>query len=402
MNTEENSILATYYVETEHPLDEVAEHFAYHETTGYWQAQTPPTELFKSCVGSVYEVREVKPGAAEITIFLPLKNLNLDEAPYESINMALISGYAPAWLPLTKSRLVDFQIPDHALSYYPGPGFGVQGIRQLLGVDEKTLIIGTIVKPVSGLTPAEVAADVYEAVLGGVHIIKDDQKMLNPAYCPLAERVAKVMEAVKRAEDQTGHTALYAPNITSRPDKILENARIALENGARALMVNFVVPGMWALEMLRRDPEINVPIYAHCGGKEVMTRAPGQGIDPVVLTKFVRLLGGDILRLSAVGGDLVHSEPEVVSHMHAAMTGVWGSIKPLLPAASGGLNPGNLAQTLAVCGTDLMVMAGRGIASHPLGVRAGTIAFQQAADAFVKQVPLEEYARTHEELGLAQ
>ena len=83
------------------------------------------------------------------------------------------------------------------------------------------------------------------------------------------------------------------------------------------------------------------------------------------------------------------------------MTKSWGTIKPLLPAASGGLNPGNLAQTLAVCGADLMVMAGRGIASHPMGVRAGTIAFQQAADAFAKRIPVKEYAQAHEELGLA-
>lgn len=401
MNNAENSVLATYYVQTEQPLELVAEHFAYHETTGYWQAQSEPTELFSQCVGSVHEVRDLGGGEAEISIYLPLKNLNLEEAPYESVNMALTSGYAPAWLPLTKSRLVDFQLPESVLPYYAGPKFGIDGIRRLLNAGEHELIVGTIVKPVAGLTPAEVAADVYEGVLGGVRFIKDDQKMLNPVYCPLAERVERVMEAVHKAEAQTGNTALYAPNITSRPDHILENAHIALERGARALMVNYVIPGIWAVEMLARDPEIDVPIYVHCGGKEYLTRDPGQGIDPVVLTKFVRLAGGDMLRLSAVGGDLVHSDPETVAEMHAAMTEPWGPVGPVMPAASGGLKPGNLHQTLEVCGTDLMVLAGRGIASHPMGVKAGTLAFQQAADAFLAGVPVAEYAQDHEELRLA-
>lgn len=399
MNTIENSILATYYVETDKSLQEVADFLALHETTGPWQGQTQPTDLFQSCVGSVFAVRQKSPGVGEIDLLFPLRNIDLRTAPFEGIYMTLISGYAPAWLPLTKARMMDFQLPANALKYFPGPKFGIHGIRRLLEVQADELIIGTIVKPVSGLTPQEVAADVYEGVLGGVRFIKDDQKMLNPPYCPLAERVARVMDAVQKAETQTGKRVLYAPNITTRLDRLLDNAHIAIDNGARALMINFFVSGFGALELLSRNSSINVPIYAHCGGKEFLTRSAGQGIDPVVLTKLVRLTGGDMLRLSAVSGDLLHSEPDTVKVLYHTMVQPWNDIRPILPAASGALSPANLAKTLEVCGMDLMVLAGRGIASHPMGVKAGTLAFQQAAEAFQRGIPAEQYANTHPELS---
>jgi ribulose-bisphosphate carboxylase large chain len=393
VNTPQHSLIATYYFEADRPLAQVAEFLAL-------QAHTHPTPLFLECAGSVHAVRETRPGCGEVDLAFPLTNLALEAAPYESLAMTLISGYAPAWLPLAKARLVDFQLPPEALQHFPGPRFGAQGIRTLLGAQPGELIVGTIVKPVAGLTPQEVAADVAESVLGGVRFIKDDQKMLNPAYCPLAERVARVMEAIHAAEAQTGRRALYAPNITTRLDRLVENAHVALRHGARALMINFVVSGFAALELLRRDPALDVPIYAHCGGKEFLTRAPGQGISPVVLAKWVRLAGGDILRLSAVGGDLLHSEPEAVRQLYQVMTQPWDGVNPLLPAASGALSPANLASTLDVCGQDLMVLAGRGIASHPLGVRAGTLAFQQAAEAHALGVPARDYAATHPELQL--
>jgi len=73
-----------------------------------------------------------------------------------------------------------------------------------------------------------------EGVSDGLRFIMDDQKMLNPSYCPLAELVERVMEAVRKAEEKTGQYALYAPNITSRSDHILENALTAIDKGARA------------------------------------------------------------------------------------------------------------------------------------------------------------------------
>jgi ribulose 1,5-bisphosphate carboxylase large subunit-like protein len=264
-----------------------------------------------------------------------------------------------------------------------------------MGPDE--LILGTIVKPTAGLTPAEVADICYQAAVGGVRFIKDDEKMLNAAYCPLADRVRTVMEALKRAEDQTGQRVLYAPHITTTPEHLLENAHIALDNGAPALMVNFFAAGFNSLETLRR--QLGVPIYAHCGGKEAFGRAPGQGVDPNAVVRFVRLLGGDFFRVSTVGGYLVGGKPEEVRALARVMSEPMDGIQPMLAAVSGGLNPRTLGANLEIFGTNAMMLAGTGITLHPMGVNAGTAALRQAAEAFRAGVSLEAYAATHPELA---
>jgi ribulose 1,5-bisphosphate carboxylase large subunit-like protein len=48
--------------------------------------------------------------------------------------------------------------------------------------------------------------------------------------------------------------------------------------------------------------------------------------------------------------------------------------------------------------TDLLYLAGGGIAAHPSGHGAGVRALRQAWEAAVAGVSLDEYARTHSEL----
>jgi ribulose-bisphosphate carboxylase large chain len=344
----------------------------------------------------VGEIRTFASGKGEIDILFPLKNLNLEEAAFPGLWLTMIGGGTHALVAYEKSRLLDFKLPDHALSYFLGPQFGPAGTREWLGIDPNELLLGTIVKPTAGLTPKEVADICYQAALGGIRFIKDDEKMLNPTYCPLAERVKTVSEALKRAEDQTGQRVLYAPHITTTPEHLLNNAQIALENGATALMINFFAAGFNSLETLRR--QVNVPIYAHCGGKEALGRASGQGVDPVAIARFVRLLGGDFFRVSTIGGYLVGAEIQEVTRLAKVMAEPMATLKPMLTAVSGGLNPKTLGENLKLLGSNALLLAGTGITTHPLGVNAGTKAMQQAAEAFKANIPVAEYAKDHEEL----
>ncbi|OQW91140.1 MAG: hypothetical protein BWK79_17675 [Beggiatoa sp. IS2] len=393
--------LATYYIESKQDLRQVAETIADIESTGQWLGTGQPTELYLQCRAEVGAIREHAPGQGEIDILFPIINLNLEEAAFPGLWLTMIGGGTHALIAYEKSRLLDFKLPAHVLPYFPGPAFGVEGTRRWLGVNAEELLIGTIVKPTSGLTPAEVAQICYQAACGGIHFIKDDEKMLNPAYCPLKERVQAVSEALKRAEDQTGRKVLYAPHITTTPEHLLDNAQIALENGASALMINFFAAGFNSLETLRRQISRSVPIYAHCGGKEAFGRAVGQGVDPVAVARFVRLLGADYFRVSAVGGYLVGARPHEVKQLAQVMSEDMGPIKPMLTAVSGGLNPRTLAANLEIFGSNALMLAGTGITTHPLGVNAGTIALNQATEAFKQGISVEKYALTHEELRLS-
>jgi len=397
----DNHFLATYYVESKEPLEKVGRTIASMESTGGWSGEGQSSRLFLECDAHVAAVRETAPGKGEVDILFPTINLNMEDGAYANLWLTMIGGGTHALLAYDKSRLMDFRLPPELLRFFPGPAFGPEGTRQYLDVQPNELIIGTIVKPTAGLTPDEVADRCYKAALGGVRFIKDDEKMLNACYCPLAERVKKVSTALQRAQDKTGKKVLYAPHITADPQHLLRNAETALEQGANGLMVNFFAAGFTSLSNLRQQVQPNVPIYAHCGGKEAFGRAPGQGVDPRVVVRFARLLGGDYFRVSTVGGYLVGGKPEEVKALAGVMAEPLKGIKPMMAAVSGGLNPETLGPNLEIFGTDAMMLAGSGITTHPMGVNAGTVALQQAAEAFQKGLSVEEYARSHKELRLA-
>jgi len=396
----EDSILAHYYIETKQSLAQVARTIAELETTGKWLGKGQPGELFLESKGEVYKVQETAPGKGIISVLFPLSNLDLEHAAFASVWLLLIGGATFALVDYEKSRLLDFSLPAWAYKHFRGPKFGIKGTRKLLEMREGELIVGTIVKPTSGLTPEQVAEMCRDAALGGVRFIKDDEKMMNPTYCPLARRVKLVVEGLKQAEDVTGQKLLYAPHITAGPERIKENAYIALENGATALMLNFFAAGFGSLEMLARDPNINVPLYAHCGGREALGRAEGQGVAPNVVAKFARLAGGDYFRSGILGSYLVGTREEYALLNETLRVDLPG-IVDAVPILSGGLNPRNLGENLAAFGTEIIVLAGTGIFSHPMGTRGGVEAMKQAAEAHRLGIPPAEYARTHPELAAA-
>ncbi|MCA9414514.1 MAG: ribulose 1,5-bisphosphate carboxylase, partial [Candidatus Omnitrophica bacterium] len=292
----QDSIVAKYYIETKENLAKVAKELVVLETTAKWTGQGDPTDLYLDSVGEVLEVEEIEPGKGFISLLYPISNFDLEESAFPCLWLSMIGGPTFALASYEKSRLVDFSIPKEMMDRFPGPAFGIDGTRELMGLKHGELMIGTIVTPTAGMTAKEVADLAYHAASGGICFIKDDEKMMNPPYCPLGERVRLVSNALRQIEGETGQKVLYMAHISTRTDKILDRAFEALENGATGLMVNFFSTGFAALQILREHPDIQVPIYAHCGGREAMGRATGQGIAPSVIVKMVRLLGGDYFR----------------------------------------------------------------------------------------------------------
>jgi len=379
-----DNLVAVYYIETKKALADVARELVELETTGRWQGRGKPTALFESCRGTVAEVKEKVPGKGVVMLLYPLKNLNLEESAFASIWLYLIGGATHALTAYDKSRLLDFALPDDVIrEHFPGPGFGLTGTRKLLNSPDDEPIIGTIVKPTAGLTAKEVADICYEFAAGGLRFIKDDEKMLNTSYCPLAERVKLVTEALRRAEDKTSLNTLYAPHITTGPQNLLRYASTAIKNGATALMVNIFAAGFYALEMLRK--EFGVPIYAHCGGKEAFGRAEGQGVSPEVVAKFARLMGGDYFRSNIIGGYLVGGSADDIHALVDTMRMPLGGLREMAPAFSGGLNPSNLMENLKEFGTEIMVLAGTGITGYPGGIAKGVEAMKEVVRAFLAE-----------------
>lgn len=375
-----DSVAATYYLETTGDLAKVAEELVILETTAPWVSGGEPTQRFVESMGEVLDVQPTGPGKGFITLLYPIVNMDIENSAFSSLWLSMIGGPTFALGSYDKSRLVDFQIPEEMACRFPGPGFGIDRTRELVGLTKGELLIGTIVKPTAGLEPHEVAEFAYQAARGGICFIKDDEKMMNPAYCPLRERVEAVTKALQKAREQTGQQVLYAAHISTSPDRILDNARVAIDAGANALMLNFFSSSFASLQILREHPDINVPIYAHCGGREALGRAVGQGIAASVIVKMVRLLGGDYFRAGMLESYLVDTDDDIIG-MHEAARGDWTGHGPILPAISGGLNPKTIGANVRRLGRDNLLLAGTGILADPNGPRAGVEALRKAADA---------------------
>jgi 2,3-diketo-5-methylthiopentyl-1-phosphate enolase len=76
-------------------------------------------------------------------------------------------------------------------------------------------------------------------------------------------------------------------------------------------------------------------------------------------------------------------------------------IKPMFNMIGGGVTPGMVPYLVEQLGNDFIVGVGAGIHGHPMGPRAGAIAFRQAIDAVMNKVDIRDAGKQHPELQAA-
>jgi len=397
------SLSLVYYVKTRGDLIKVARKMARDETTGDWIGQEKPTQLFLNSQADVYKIERFGPSEGVIYVRSPVGNLNLETDLLYQIMMLTIGGPVLEFVYYDRVAFLDFDPPDTVLEKLSGPGFGIKGTRKLLSIPDDELIMGTIIKPCTGLSVEEVGEKCYQAARGGVRFIKDDEKMLGPSYCPLEEKVKLISQRLQQVAEETGRKTIYAPHLVARPDKMKDTAKRLMEWGASALMFNPLVAGLGVMNSLASDPDINVPLYAHSGSRSGWSTGPRR-VDDVVLAKLVRLAGGDYFQIGVMGQLDVHvasRTPELLIKLHKVLSQPWGYLKDTASVVAGGLNAVNLVDNIGAFGQDFMGLAGSSILKHPMGIKAGVDAMCQAAEAVRQNIPLRDYAQDHKELGVA-
>lgn len=299
-----------------------------------------------------------------------------------------------------KLKLIDLHFPRSYVAQFKGPKFGIEGIRELLGVPDRPLL-HVMVKPSIGLTPEESAEAFYQAALGGADAVKDDELVVSHPWSHFVERVKQHGAAAKAVYDKTGHRTLYFVNITDRADRLVQNAYHAIEAGASALMVNYIVVGISALSILADDPNINVPILAHLDFSGAIYGAPWSGVSShLILGKLPRLAGADVVVYPSPYGKF----PLLASkHLRIAqaLTDRFYDIRRAWPMPGGGVHPGMVPLLFKDMGRDFMVGAGGAVHGHELGAAAGARALRQAIDASMQGISLTTAAQEHPELQAA-
>ncbi|AZN42059.1 2,3-diketo-5-methylthiopentyl-1-phosphate enolase [Paenibacillus albus] len=290
-----------------------------------------------------------------------------------------------------KIKLLDLDFSSDFVSAFPGPKFGISGIRDLLGVYERPLLM-SIFKSVIGHDLHNLRDQFYKQALGGVDLIKDDEILFENPLTPLEKRVEACMEAARQAEAETGQKLLYAVNLTGPTSKLASQAKRAIAAGANALLFNVLAYGYDVLHELSSDPEISVPIAAHPAMAGALYPSPHYGIAaPLLLGKLMRLAGADLALFPSPYGSVVMPREENLA-VQAALIDAALPVRTSFPVPSAGIHPGLVPLILRDFGTEVVVNAGGGIHGHPMGTAAGGHAFRQAMAAAGAGVPLPDAA----------
>jgi len=385
-------------------------------TVGSWTdlPEARKTEMEKH-LGRVVSVEVHEPSGdseekryADITIAYPDVNFSRD------IPALLVTVFGKLSMD-GQIKLIDLKFSSSFLSAFPGPKFGMQGVRDLLGVHNRPLLM-SIFKSVIGHDLAGLREQFYLQAAGGVDLIKDDEILFDNPLTPIEQRVSVCLEAAHQASQRTGQKLLYAANLTGSTARLAEQARKAISAGANALLFNVLAYGYDALHELATDPEVSVPIMAHPAMAGALYPAPNYGIGAsVLLGKLMRLAGADIVLFPSPYGSVVMPKADNMAIQHALLTNKSEdylfsftsndeaalTLAPSFPVPSAGIHPGLVPLILRDFGTDVIVNAGGGIHGHAMGTIAGAHAFRQAIDATLQGISLQDYAVSHPELKAA-
>jgi ribulose-bisphosphate carboxylase large chain len=250
-------------------------------------------------------------------------------------------------------ELTAVHFPDGFEKAFPGPRFGVGGIRTLTGVERRALTC-TALKP-QGSSVAHLAQLARTFALAGIDVIKDDHGIANQARHPFAERVPAVQHAIHEANRETGGRTVYAPTFSGGGRSLLEQARIAKENAVAMALVAPMLVGIPAFVELQ--VELDIPVMAHpafAGGNRIAA--------PLLLGRLFRLFGADLTIFPNHGGRFSFSRETCLAIATAARE-PWNAVRPAMPVPAGGMTLERVDEMLAGYGPDTLLLIGGGLLS---------------------------------------
>ncbi len=255
-------------------------------------------------------------------------------------------------------KVLDLDLPDSILNHFKGPRFGREGLRTLLGVDQRPLLF-TALKPM-GLTNEELAELAYKFALGGIDIIKDDHGLSNQSFSPFEERVKRCAEAVARANRETGYQSIYMPNITAPYGEVLNRAKTAKRLGAGGLLIAPGLTGLDAMRAVAEDDDIGLPIMSHPAFQGSYVLGDSGLSHQVLFGQIPRLAGADGTIYPNFGGRFSFSREECQSISMACSVSM-GHLKSVFPCPAGGMSLQSIPESLGVYGRDVIFLVGGGL-----------------------------------------
>jgi len=367
---QEKYFIAKYFLESKTNLRDAAWNLAIGQSVGNpnvrnrWETD----ELFEnhSCI-VLHDESELQEKSGIVNIAFPVINTDWKEDGVTQLLVQIMGGQLDIDIVL-KCHVLELQFPNNVLQHFKGPKFGIEGIRKFVGVENKPLL-GAIIKPKIGISPAVLLEMVKELVEGGVNFIKEDEIMSNPSFCPIEERVPLVMNYIKGC----GRNVVYAVCINSDFPYVIDRVKRVYELGGNGVHINF-----WnGLGVYKSIRELDLPIFVHFqkSGDKILTNSRHDfHIKWDVICQLAGMMGVDFIHCGMWGGYCNDNEDDLretlkILHKYKVM-----------PALSCGMHPGLIHAITKRFGTDYMANTGGSIHGHPGGTISGARAMRQAID----------------------
>lgn len=397
---------------------ETAAHFAAESSTGTNVEVSTTDDFTRGVDALVYEIDE-KQGLMKIAYPNELIDRNMIDNKAMLVSfLTLAIGNNQGMGDVEYGKMHDFWVPQEMLDLYDGPNMGIKDMWKVLGRPEVDggFIVGTIIKPKLGLRPQPFADACYDFWLGG-DFIKNDEPQGNQVFAPMKQVIPLVADAMKRAQDKTGMAKLFSANITAddHAEMIARGEFILDAFGENADHVAFLVdgyvggPGM--ITTARRYFP-NQYLHYHRAGHGAVTSPQSQrGYTAFVLSKMARLQGASGIHTGTMGYGKMEGEKsdKVMAFMLTDQVAEgpyfkqdWGSMKPVTPIISGGMNALRMPGFFENLGHSNVIMtAGGGSFGHIDGAIAGATSLRQAEQCWREGADPVEFAKDHVEFARA-
>ena len=295
-------------------------------------------------------------------------------------------------------RLEDMRIPLHYVKTFQGPPHGIVMEREYLNKYGRPLL-GATTKPKLGLSAKNYGRVVYEALRGGLDFTKDDENINSQPFMRWRDRYVHAMEAVHRAEAETGEIKGHYLNVTAGTmEELYERAAFAKELGSVIIMIDLTI-GFTAMTSMSKWARANgLILHLHRAGHATYTRQKNHGVNFRVIAKWCRLLGVDHIHAGTVVGKL-EGDPNAIKGYYDTCTlsyleknpttGIyfdmdWGAMPGVMPVASGGIHAAQAPELLHYLGEDVVLQFGGGTIGHPMGIAAGATANRTAVELMIQ------------------
>ncbi|EEY70865.1 ribulose bisophosphate carboxylase [Grimontia hollisae CIP 101886] len=394
----DTDLLACFKIEPQPgvPREEAAAAVAAESSTGTWT--TVWTDLLTDLdyyKGRAYAIEDVPGDDTAFYAFVAYPIDLFEEGSVVNVLTSLV-GNVFGFKAIRALRLEDVRFPIAYVITCGGPPNGIQVERDKLNKYGRALL-GCTIKPKLGLSAKNYGRACYEGLRGGLDFTKDDENVNSQPFMRWRDRFEYVAEAVHRAERETGEKKGHYLNVTApTPEEMYRRAEFAKELDMPIIMHDFLTAGFTANTGLANWCRQNgMLLHIHRAMHAVLDRNPRHGIHFRVLSKCLRLSGGDHLHSGTVVGKLEGDREATLGWIDIMRDrfikedrsrGIFfdqdfGAMPGVLPVASGGIHVWHMPALVSIFGDDAVFQFGGGTLGHPWGNAAGAAANRVALEA---------------------